>query len=173
MAPELNQMSFRKIKELILEIVNMVDNTIFISVKDIMKTLSISKSKAYSVVRELNKELTEQGYMVIPGKEKSASLDMIFEDFWKRYEADVKPQVRENTWKSKEYVVYLKILPYFKDLIMRDITPRDIVQWQNQMRESTGRCVYVWQNASYMGNYNCGVLLCICIGVSCWKPYVF
>ena len=39
MAPELNQMSFRKIKELILEVVNMVDNTIFISVKDIMKTL--------------------------------------------------------------------------------------------------------------------------------------
>ena len=53
--------------------------------------------------------------------EKSASLDMTFEDFWKRYEADVRPQVRENTWKSKEYVVYLKILPYFKDMIMRDI----------------------------------------------------
>ena len=65
MAPELNQMSFRKIKELILEVVNMVDNTIFISVKDIMKTLSVSESKAYSVVRQLNKELTEQGYMVI------------------------------------------------------------------------------------------------------------
>ena len=49
--------------------------------------------------------------------EKSASLDMTFEDFWKRYEADVRLQVRENTWKSKEYVVYLKILPYFKDVI--------------------------------------------------------
>ena len=49
MAPELNQMSFRKIKELILEVVNMVDNTIFISVKDIMKTLSVSESKAYSL----------------------------------------------------------------------------------------------------------------------------
>lgn len=65
MAPELNQMSFRKIKELILEVVNMVDNTIFISVKDIMKTLSVSESKAYSVVRQLNKELTEQGYLII------------------------------------------------------------------------------------------------------------
>lgn len=41
MPPELNQMSFRKIKELILEVVNMVDNTIFISVKDIMKTLTV------------------------------------------------------------------------------------------------------------------------------------
>ena len=52
MAPELNQMSFRKIKELILEVVNMVDNTIFISVKDIMKTLSVSESKAYMTIKQ-------------------------------------------------------------------------------------------------------------------------
>lgn len=50
--------------------------------------------------------------------EKSASLDMIFENFWRRYQADIKPKVRQNTWRSKEYVVDLKILPYFKDLIM-------------------------------------------------------
>lgn len=69
--------------------------------------------------------------------EKSASLDMTFGDFWKRYEADIRPKVRENTWKSKAYVVEPKILPYFKDLIMRDITPREVIQWQNKMREST------------------------------------
>ena len=46
----------------------MVDNTIFLSAKDIMKTLGVSESKAYSVVRNLNKELTGKGYMVIPGK---------------------------------------------------------------------------------------------------------
>lgn len=46
----------------------MVDNTIFISVKDIMKTLSVSELKAYSVIRQLNKKLTDKGYMVIPGK---------------------------------------------------------------------------------------------------------
>lgn len=46
--------------------------------------------------------------------EKASSLDMTFGDFYKRYTDDVKPKLRENTWKSKEYVIELKILPYFK-----------------------------------------------------------
>lgn len=49
--------------------------------------------------------------------EKSASLDMTFGDFYKRYEADVKPKVRENTWKSKSYVIELKILPFLRILL--------------------------------------------------------
>ena len=73
--------------------------------------------------------------------EKSASLDMTFEDFWKRYEADVRPQVRENTWKSKEYVVYLKILPYFKDMIMRDITARDVKEFKEYFEEQVERII--------------------------------
>lgn len=71
--------------------------------------------------------------------EKSANLDMTFGDFWARYEADIRPQIRENTWKSKKFVVDLKILPYFKDLVMRDITPREVIQWQNEMREATDK----------------------------------
>ena len=43
----------------------MVENQIFISVKEICKTLSVSESKAYSIVRELNKELSDKGYMVL------------------------------------------------------------------------------------------------------------
>ena len=61
--------------------------------------------------------------------EKASSLDMTFGDFYKRYTDDVKPKLRENTWKSKEYVIELKILPYFKDLVMREITPRDVIAW--------------------------------------------
>ena len=59
---------------------------------------------------------------------------MTFGDFYKRYKEDVQPKVRENTWRSKEYVIDQKILPYFKDLVMREITPRDILTWQNEMR---------------------------------------
>ena len=59
---------------------------------------------------------------------------MTFGDFYKRYKEDVQPKVRENTWRSKEYVIEQKILPYFKDLVMREITPRDILTWQNEMR---------------------------------------
>ena len=66
--------------------------------------------------------------------EKASSLDMTFGDFYKRYKEDVQPKVRENTWRSKEYVIEQKILPYFKNLVMREITPRDILTWQNEMR---------------------------------------
>ena len=59
--------------------------------------------------------------------EKDSSLDMTSGDFYRRYEADVKPKVRENTWKSKVWVIEKKILPYFKNLMMRDITPRDVL----------------------------------------------
>ena len=46
----------------------MIDNKTFISVKEIMTALSVSESKAYSIARQLNKELAEQGYLVIPGR---------------------------------------------------------------------------------------------------------
>ena len=63
--------------------------------------------------------------------QKANSLDMTFEDFYGIYEADVKPKIRYNTWCTKEHIIKTKILPYFKDLSMRDITPRDIIKWQN------------------------------------------
>ena len=46
----------------------MIDNKTFISVREIMKALSVSESKAYSIARQLNKELSDKGYMVIPGR---------------------------------------------------------------------------------------------------------
>ena len=46
----------------------MIDNKTFISVKEMMTALSVSDSKAYSIARQLNKELAEQGYLVIPGR---------------------------------------------------------------------------------------------------------
>ena len=46
----------------------MVENQIFISVKEICKTLSVSELKAYSIVRDLNKELSDKGYMILPGR---------------------------------------------------------------------------------------------------------
>ena len=63
--------------------------------------------------------------------QKANSLDMTFEDFYGIYEADVKPKIRYNTWCTKEHIIKTKILLYFKDLSMRDITPRDIIKWKN------------------------------------------
>lgn len=60
---------------------------------------------------------------------------MKFGDFWKVYEKDMKPKLKYNTWVTKEYVVLEKILPYFKDIKMCNIKPRDIIQWQNTLRD--------------------------------------
>lgn len=80
--------------------------------------------------------------------QKASSLDMTFGDFYKIYEQDIKPKVRYNTWCSKQHIIETKLLPYFKDLVMRDITPRDIIQWQNSMREASKK-----NGGEYAGTY--------------------
>lgn len=41
---------------------------IYYNAKDVAELLQISQSKAYTVIRELNFELYEKGYLVIKGK---------------------------------------------------------------------------------------------------------
>lgn len=46
----------------------MSNTNTFISVAEIMTVLSVSESKAYSIVRSLNAELKQKGFMIIPGR---------------------------------------------------------------------------------------------------------
>ena len=43
-------------------------NEKFLTVNDVMQILGISKSAAYNIMRQLNNELKEKGYVVIRGK---------------------------------------------------------------------------------------------------------
>lgn len=61
------------------------------------------------------------------------NLDMTFGEFWKLYTEDVKNYVKLNTWLTKEHIVDTKILPYFKNLKINEITPGDVRKWQNEM----------------------------------------
>ena len=73
---------------------------------------------------------------------KRANPDMSFESFIKLYEQDIKPKIRLNTWLTKESVIESKILPYFKKRKLSEITPRDVLTWQNQMlkqKDKTGQ----------------------------------
>ena len=65
--------------------------------------------------------------------EKSGSLDMTFADFVKVYLQDRQHRIKESTSVNKENIIETKILPYFGKCLLRDITPADVVQWQNQM----------------------------------------
>jgi len=40
----------------------------FYLVNDVMRILGVSKSKAYKVMQDMNKELAKQGYFTIAGK---------------------------------------------------------------------------------------------------------
>ena len=69
--------------------------------------------------------------------QKKADLGMTLESFYELYEADVKPKLKLNTWLNKECLIKTKILPYLGKRKLSDITPRDIVCWQNEMRKLT------------------------------------
>ena len=71
-------------------------------------------------------------------KEK-ADVDILFSEFWKLYEADMKPRLKLNTWLSKEHIVRTKILPYFGNKKISEITARDVITWQNQLRTAKGK----------------------------------
>ena len=71
-------------------------------------------------------------------KEK-ADVDMRFSEFWELYEADMKPRLKLNTWLSKEHIVRTKILPFFGDKKMSEISARDVITWQNKLRTMIGQ----------------------------------
>ena len=64
---------------------------------------------------------------------QKADFDMKFENFWKMYCADMETRLREHTMRTKKYIVELKILPYFGNKRVNDITAADIRQWQNEL----------------------------------------
>lgn len=69
--------------------------------------------------------------------QKQADVGMTFEIFIKLYERDMKPKLKLNTWLSKEHIIKTKILPYFKNRILSEITALDVMEWQNEMRTLT------------------------------------
>lgn len=65
--------------------------------------------------------------------QQSSNLDMKFKAFWELYREDMNQRLRENTVRTKEYIVELKILPYFGNKKMLDIRASDIRNWQNAL----------------------------------------
>ena len=67
--------------------------------------------------------------------EKQADVNMTFESFVALYERDIKPKLKLNTWLTKESIIKKKILPYFAKRKLSEITAKDIMRWQNEIRE--------------------------------------
>ena len=67
--------------------------------------------------------------------EKQADVNMTFESFVALYEKDIKPKLKLNTWLTKDSIIKKKILPYFANRKLSEITAKDIIRWQNEIRE--------------------------------------
>lgn len=65
--------------------------------------------------------------------QKSHNLDMTFRAFWELYSEDMSHRLRENTIRTKDYIVRLKVLPFFGNKKMIDITAADVRCWQNSL----------------------------------------
>ena len=66
---------------------------------------------------------------------KQSSLSMTFSSFLELYYADMGKRLRENTMRTKKYIMDIKILPYFGEKPMCDIRATDIRAWQNELME--------------------------------------
>lgn len=64
---------------------------------------------------------------------EARSTSMTFEQFVKVYADDVRPRLRETTWRGKEYLINDKLIPFFGGMRVVDITSRDIIDWQNKL----------------------------------------
>ena len=86
-----------------------------------------STKRGFATKREAEEWL--RNYLIT----QKADFDMKFADFWKMYCADMETRLREHTMRTKKYIVELKILPYFGNKRVNDITAADIRQWQNEL----------------------------------------
>jgi len=66
-------------------------------------------------------------------REQAGDLDMTFSEFFKQYEKDVRPRLRENTWRTKEQIIVTKVIPYLGDIKVNEISKNSIVKWQNEL----------------------------------------
>ena len=74
--------------------------------------------------------------------QKKANIDMTLASFCELYEKDIKPKLKLSTWLTKESIIQNKILPYLGKRKLSEITAKDVIAWQNKMRElemSTGQ----------------------------------
>ena len=65
-----------------------------------------------------------------------ASPDMSFQNLYNLYMEDCKSRLKPTTYSNKDYVISLKILPFFKDMQINKIEPSTIRKWQNELISS-------------------------------------
>lgn len=74
---------------------------------------------------------------------QSQSCDMKFKDFTELYAEDMKHRLCEHTMINKMYVIRDKLIPYFGEKRINEITAADIRIWQNQLIQQGYKPTYL------------------------------
>lgn len=74
---------------------------------------------------------------------QQANFKICFADFLKIYYADMETRLRENTMRTKKYIIDLKVLPYFGKLKINEIKVPDIRRWQNELIQQGYSATYL------------------------------
>lgn len=72
----------------------------------------------------------------------SKDINMGFDTFVDIYMSDLKPQLKLSTYVTKEKIIEAHIRPYFANKSLSEISPTDILQWQNSLlgvRDDNGK----------------------------------
>ena len=64
---------------------------------------------------------------------KNGCLDMKMKDFFVIYTEERFPRLKEVTRETKTYIIRDKILPYFGEMKLNEISSNTIIKWQNEM----------------------------------------
>ncbi len=64
---------------------------------------------------------------------RTKDINMGFGMFIDIYMRDLKPQIKLNTYTTKETIIEAHIRPYFENKSLSEITATDILQWQNEL----------------------------------------
>jgi len=73
----------------------------------------------------------------------NANMDMTMNAFVEIYFRDKDGELKERSKKNKRYMIDSHIIPYFGMKKMNEITPSDIIQWQNSIREKNYKDTYL------------------------------
>lgn len=88
------------------------------------------------------KKEAEEWYMQFM-LQQSDDITMTLSKFWEVYKDDMKSRIRETTMRNKEYIVRDKILPYFGDTPLNEITAPKIRKWQSSLMEKGYKPTYL------------------------------
>ncbi|WP_413927204.1 tyrosine-type recombinase/integrase [Clostridioides sp. ES-S-0001-03] len=71
------------------------------------------------------------------------STDMIFKSLVEEYMQDMSTRLKLSTIDIKKYLINLKILPFFENLKINEITAKHIRKWQNELLQSDYSQTYI------------------------------